>query len=471
MELTFLDYLTLANPNPTVQSRGGWSSKTRKVYGPDKQRPWKDITFENLQATFGTILSQAMDPPDVRNSGQISSEKTKVFTEKSVQKIAALWNEPVVQQALDGTHELLSETYPDVPFIEGKIQFIENDGRGNIVDEKGKQQKPDWMVYQVGQRGTTVDNLIPGDCKPAAKWKSEWLNGDSETLKKKAHWVLRQATKYMCLGNKRYSFILSEEELVPMRLSIYTRDLEVKSRRFFRSRESQVVTSSRMFEESDTEEDEGRLEAGSDISRISQANDPEGSFADASRNTGYILEWCSIPWSHEGADKLTVNLTFWWLSVLAIQSAALKEYGRYTPLGEKTRGHSPVFSGPPLRGYTEETDRRQKATAQTKRKIEEPEVESPMKRSRTTRGSIRHVTGTSSNPGLAGPSRQNLAESPLRSLQRRSTVQPGSRTRPSLRSRRSRAVSSIREKGRADDISSQATSENSEGPSQSFVHA
>ncbi|KAI1271674.1 hypothetical protein F5Y07DRAFT_413377 [Xylaria sp. FL0933] len=290
------------------------------------------------------------------------------------------------------------------------------------------------MVYQEGQRGT-VDNLIPGDCKPATKWKSEWLNGGSEPLKKKAHWVLRQATKYMCLGNKRYSFILSEEELVPMRLSIYTRDLEVEGRRVFRSRKGQLAASGRI------------------------------------RETGYILEWCSIPWSHEGADKLTVNLTFWWLSVLAIQSAALKEYGRYTPLGEKSRGHSPVFSGPPLRGYAEETDRRQKATAQTKRKIEEPEVESPMKRSRTTRSSIRHVTGTPSNPGLAGPSRQDLAEPPLRSLQRGSTVQPGLRTTSSLRSRRPRAQSSIREKGRADDISSQATSENSEGPSQSFVHA
>ncbi|KAI0543205.1 hypothetical protein GGR58DRAFT_451120 [Xylaria digitata] len=424
MESTFLDYLTLANPNTTVQSRRGESSRTRKVYGPDKQRVWKDITFENLSATFGTILSQAMNLPEVSNSSKIPAEKTKVVTEKSVKKIAALWNEPVVQYALDGTYELLSKTYPNVPFFRGKIQFTENDGRGHIVDEKGNQQKPDWMVYQMGQEGTIVDNLLPGDCKPATKWKSEWLNSHNKPLKKKANWVLRQVTKYMCLSNKRYSFILSEEELVPVRLSTYVRGCDAVGKRVSDNRYQQVTTSGDNFEESDPE-DRVHSDAGSDISRISPEKDPEGSFADASRDTGYILEWCSIPWSHEGADKLTVNLTFWWLSVLAIQSSGLKEYGRYTPLSETTRGHSPEFWRPRLQ------DGKQKSTKQTKRRIDEPEVESPKRLK--TRGSIRHAKGVSSNPAPVRPTRSNSVKSTLCGSQRRSTVQSGPGSAPSPR--------------------------------------
>ncbi|GAP88161.2 hypothetical protein SAMD00023353_1500660 [Rosellinia necatrix] len=289
MESTFLDYLTLGNPHITVRSKGRGRSKTQRVYGPDKQREWKDMSYENLQSTFGAILSQPMDTPEVRNADEIPSEKTQVFTEKSVQKIAALWNEPVVQHALDGTYEIL-RAHPDMRFFEGRVQFTENDGRGNLVDEEGKQQRPDWMVYLTGNQGT-VDNLIPGDCKLASKWKSEWLKEHNKTSwKKDAIWVLRQATKYMSLGNKRYSFILSEEELVPMRLPIYIRDKKADGNRTGNHHTNQMTIQTETFDVFDPEEDDDSFEPGSNIPRLSIENDPDGSFADASRDTGYILE-------------------------------------------------------------------------------------------------------------------------------------------------------------------------------------
>ncbi|KAI0376490.1 hypothetical protein F5Y04DRAFT_210840 [Hypomontagnella monticulosa] len=326
MVMSFLEYLTLPNPEPdSSQCKEGYSSKSSYLYRPDDVQPWKDLTLESLEMNYKDILRQPMDEPRVRNAREISPEKARLYEESSIQALAAYWNEEVVQHVLNGTRSILHQKLPDGPFNDGKIYFTRNLGQAHIKDGKGIYQRPDWCLYQ--QKGVAKTkrhkNLLPGDIKPAKKWKSEWINSSKETEKRKANLVLAQIAKYMFLGNTRYGFVLSEEELVAMRLSKFTRDTQSLDE----------------LAQTDTELAKQLMESTWGLER-----DPDGSYGDTERRTGILLEYCRIPWDASGTGSFTVNLTLWWLSVLAVQGAPIKQAGLYTPLHAKTRGDSPAWT-------------------------------------------------------------------------------------------------------------------------------
>lgn len=340
MATTFFEYLTLPNPETDAsRCKKGPNTKSTSNYGPNKVRPWTDITLKNLEASFGDVLLQQMDKPLIKDSKDVPLEKGILYEEDSITMLAASWTEPVVQHALSGTQKVLSDSQPDGPFTRGKIYFLKNTGRGHVKNEKGKDQKPDWCVYQKGQvegDGELVANLVPGDTKPARKWKSAWINSTDETTRRRAKLVLQQITKYMYLGNTRYGFILSEEELVPVRLSKYLRGPGRDDEKRTDNRDQQILRSN--WETiNDDQEDDGVI---SDITQDGE-RDTDGSFAESSRPFGLLLEYGCVPWGANGRGDLTINLTLWWLPVLAVQCALIKESGSYTPLSEKKRGHSP----------------------------------------------------------------------------------------------------------------------------------
>ncbi|KAH8747309.1 hypothetical protein F5883DRAFT_528981 [Diaporthe sp. PMI_573] len=100
--------------------------------------------------------------------------------------------------ATEGTRRLLHENLPDGPFDDGKIYFAKNRGQGHLKDGNGKVSKPDWCLYQKTEDLEVEDhygNLLPGDIKPAKKWKADWINSPRLHEKKKADLVLEQLTK------------------------------------------------------------------------------------------------------------------------------------------------------------------------------------------------------------------------------------------------------------------------------------
>ncbi|KAI1296244.1 hypothetical protein F5Y03DRAFT_410283 [Xylaria venustula] len=414
MTNTLLHYLTLRNPETVQRGSGGKSTVTRKHYGPDKKKPWEDMTLENLQMAFGDVLLEEMILFEPKDASEISAD---IYTEQSVRKLAGTWIEHIVQHALGDTYKALCRDHYTGPLTIGQLKFTDNDGRGDVKDEGGIWHRPDWMVYldtsenytvhysTSGSSKTTVPNLIPGDCKPSRKWKSEWLNCSNKPQKGKAEWVLRQVTKYMHLGKTRYSFILSDEELVPVRLSTYKRrpTAEVKQ---MNSRNKKVVELSSSFIESDSEDDG----PGSDLSRISSQRDPDGSFADESRETGYILEWCSIPWANTGDDNLTINLAFWWLCMLATQGTLVKRYGTYTPLGETMRGSSPEIFDYPKQSKKGKEPERPNLINISKRAADENDSDGgPVKRPKTRSRTLSRLNVAPPSPPLARSSRTGTA--------------------------------------------------------------
>jgi hypothetical protein len=175
-----------------------------------------------------------LNEPKTRDANDIDSEKRRILEEGSVVTLTQTWSEEVVQHTLNGTREVLMKDHLGEPLSRKKVYFTKNNGQRNILNELGIRQKPDWCVYQRQQEDDEpVTNIVPGDCKSAKKWKSEWINSDSKRLKKAARRVTQQITKYMFLGNTRYGFVISEEELVLVRLSKFystsTTDTQVRA--------------------------------------------------------------------------------------------------------------------------------------------------------------------------------------------------------------------------------------------------
>lgn len=328
MATSFLSYLRL--PNPAADSsecKGGGSSLGSHRYKPDEVKPWEDLTLENLEKTYKDVLLNMMDKPKILNAGEISPERLDLYEEESVKTLAEQWNEKVVQHVLRGTQELLHRKLPEGPFGDGQIYFRKNHGQGHITSQNGRPQKPDWCVYQKkdGWGTKPCPNLLPGDIKPAKKWKSEWITSSDSTMRRKADLVLNQITKYMYLGGKRYGFILSEEELVAVRLSMFTRDTEA-------------------LQELAQDDSAAAAHMIGSFQNLDDKSDED--FADAQRRQGRYLEYCGIPWDASGEDSFTVNLTLWWLTVLAMQDASIKSVGDYTPLSSLIRGQSPPYALP-----------------------------------------------------------------------------------------------------------------------------
>lgn len=351
MEVSFLDYLTLPNPSTdSSRCKDGSSHKTSGSYGPDKVKPWRDLSLKNFGMTYKDILLHPMGQPRVRNADDIDPERARLFEEGSVQSLAEHWNEKVVQHAIDGTQKLLHDKLPDGPFAGGKIYFVKNNGPGHLKDEDGNVSKPDWCLYQKTDATEAEDycgNLLPGDVKPAKKWKSEWINSSNLSQKRKSDLVLAQITKYMCLADTRYGFVLSEEELVAMRISRYERDIEALEK----------------LAQDDTAAGAQLLKSTSHL-----LGDEDGAYADTEERVGILLEFCKIPWAANGIDCLTINLTLWWLSVLAVQGPPIKEAGEYTSMGAKSPGISTNTADVEPQSNGEEQDCRSMREKRSKRK-------------------------------------------------------------------------------------------------------
>jgi hypothetical protein len=263
----------------------------------------------------------------------------------------------------------LHEKLPDGPFDDGKIYFAKNRGQGHLKDGNGKVSKPDWCLYQKTEDLEVEDhygNLFPGDIKPAKKWKADWINSPRLHEKKKADLVLEQLTKYMCLADTRYGFVLSEEELVAMRISRFQRDIE----------------SLEELAQEDTAAARELIDSTYD-----PENDPDGAFADTERGVGILLEFCTIPWTANGTGSLTINLALWWLSVLAVQCPPIREVGSYASMGAKSPATSVALVDLEAQREDHEQDRSsiQARTSKRKANTSDPATEGSM-RTRSSKG-------------------------------------------------------------------------------------
>ena len=104
MAITFFEYLTLPNPDlDTSICKKGPTTKSRKWYGLDDVKEWKDVTWHNLDTTFRDVLMERMEGPKIADAQDVPTVQIKIFKESGITTLAEYWNELVVEHALGGT--------------------------------------------------------------------------------------------------------------------------------------------------------------------------------------------------------------------------------------------------------------------------------------------------------------------------------------------------------------------------------
>ena len=401
MATTFLEYLALPNPDlDTSKFKEGPPYKSQVTYGPDDVKKLKGATWQDLNATFRDVLAERMNKPKVTNAQDVPAVKTELWEESGVLTLAQEWSEPVVNHALSGTQEKLRLKDPERPLGGGELHFLKNDGRGDLKDEKGKKHKPDWFFFQKQADGD--HKLVFGDMKPAKKFSSQDINSKDPQKKQDSKYALEQITKYLWLGKTRYGFLLTDEELVLVRLSICKPHTEEP--------------------EPDPKEEH--------FSRMLKQS--KGS-ALKSPGPYLVLEWSRIPWSSSGSNKLTVNLGLWWWCVLAIQSCSIKEWSKYTSFGESKRGHSPEYDIQELAIQQRRPHRDEQEWTPCERGRRESQVSpQPSRRSKRPRSTPSYVE-SESPPSTRQRSFANDATSTHNSFYSVAVTTPNAGTRTSAR--------------------------------------
>ena len=180
-----------------------------------------------------------------------------------------------------------------------------------LLDCGGRNSHPR-SATQVDPTTNANLNLMPGDTKLSTKWHSSWRQRQDLSPISITIWEypVRQILEYCTQEYRRYGFIITDAELVVMRIT--PRGTAAGSAIARESRQPQVVTHNR------------NVSATSTISQLSASLRGISVTTDSSYQStglgcvdGYKVEYCSIPWENEGKKDLTVHLGLFYLSWLA----------------------------------------------------------------------------------------------------------------------------------------------------------
>lgn len=196
------------------------------------------------------------------------------------------WTHPIVTTALSHAQRQSNDRGLRPPFV----AMVAG---GNAQSISG--YKPDWA----GTRTISPDNpnhtanILPGDTKVSYKWKSTEIvpkEVNANDLVQNWFWPLRQIFTYCMNFKTRYGYIISDEEVVAVRVRVPCERLEEnKSKR-------RIVLS----------KDRGTLEY---VPIYNSTQDPSGE------------------------KRLTMNLAIWWLHLLAANNRSIQT--TYGPLKDE----------------------------------------------------------------------------------------------------------------------------------------
>ncbi|KAK2875347.1 hypothetical protein FQN49_001665 [Arthroderma sp. PD_2] len=364
MATTLLEYLT--EPNPNIDS-------TRSLEGPPtKIEPkedimvidWEDFTHENL------ITSPPVQPIEceIFDEDSLDHLLTRSVVSLVNESLKIAWGELYPEYshlAIDmtrGGRARGSVNIPSVPRLpDGAQEPSQNTDEGPSF--------PDWAGVQIDPASGAYINRCPGDTKLSTKW-------GSVKDKRKGHyyWPYAQLIKYCGENwNTRYGYLITQEELVVLRIS---RSMIPSGIAMKRSPRKIVAQSSRTAEQGSTvfvsssppairspiagssaQQSHMRHLSATSVSSamsidqlsvrprrtsittslaslsMSEASDnvtgsdqatssvqvlSSQSYKDDGMGGEYRpVEMKSIPWSNSGPGKLTVKLALWWIHMMA----------------------------------------------------------------------------------------------------------------------------------------------------------
>ncbi|MCJ1395647.1 hypothetical protein MMC18_008852 [Xylographa bjoerkii] len=328
---SLLNYLRIENPviheRFTGQGNGNTRSKKDQWLVPDSIEPWCDFEYQSLRHTYGgdlqSLLQHESDLPDpVIDSFPLCA----ISDEDSLLCVNVAWNQQVVNKALSEAQAGLEnyETRENIYMAKGGQARCPGSHNPNSTAAKcAESYNPDWAAIRQSldqircyepkpkhSRRLSPNTLLPGDTKLSKKWSSEKIQDgplDIEYLTSR-NWVLplSQVYTYCIRAEVRYGYIISDKELVVLR----------------------VRPSPEFLNDTQLSQDSGVVHKSETV--------PIKPAVDRAVEAG-ILEWKAIPWRCEtgsGAEAITVNLALWWLHLMAAQNNEIRD--EYPALQEDT---------------------------------------------------------------------------------------------------------------------------------------
>ncbi|KAM5432111.1 hypothetical protein MferCBS31731_007612 [Microsporum ferrugineum] len=379
MATTLLEYLT--QPNPQVDS--SWSLPGLPSRADPKEDihiiDWKDFTYATLMSCYGDVLRTQLNGPLPEISPPVQEIELKIYDEDSLDHLLTRSVVPLVSESLEIAWE---ECYPDYPHLAtdmtrgGRARgSINNLPLPNVLGETQSAAAtqtttgeapafPDWAGVQEDPATTAYINRCPGDTKLATKWRS-----GMDRSKIHYYWPYAQLIKYCGENwNTRYGYLITQEELVVLRISRAMIPSGIANKRPLRNVAAQsshateqdsplFVPSSSPVPQSPVTRSPARqahlrntsiTSASSAMSidrpsgrprqtsvtaslaslSMSEASEPVASSGDQVQSSQSYkddgtggeyrpIEMKRIPWGNSGEGRLTIKLALWWIHMMA----------------------------------------------------------------------------------------------------------------------------------------------------------
>jgi len=316
---TILEYLSRPNPKLSYNLGGGSGTLTvnDRWLPIEGVRPWSEFTFNNLYAKYKTSLTKLItpyDPAQLIRHGRLDD----IVNEDTVTALVTVNNLLPVSNALYETEKGLHY------------------GPGSKFFRQQSDGSPDWGLGVDGAMNDglyTLRNFCPGDLKTYSKWNadgvlnSDWSNYlDDPTLTNQAR-PLEQAQHYGLSLGARYAWILTDAELVIIRITTSI-DAPPSPRQFREASHRRVVSNTSGISQT--------------FSAMSLDNSAYSGHSGSSSGINPApLEIARIPWSagskkqSKGKEQeMTINLALYFLAQLALEDCSIST--SYPPINPKS---------------------------------------------------------------------------------------------------------------------------------------
>ncbi|CAD6578640.1 MAG: hypothetical protein ASARMPRED_008790 [Alectoria sarmentosa] len=341
-----LNYLKVKNPilvSDTCRGGENTCSIANTYLVPGRIGKWEDFDYDSLRSIYGgalhRVLTREFFCQDFSNIPLVPF--CQVSDEDCLEALLIKWNQSVVSEALSVTQQHLyrSQTHEDIYMARG--------GQAHFPG----QFRPDWAGIQKctldpnkNSDDKKPNNILPGDTKLGTKWSSrDIVSGPVQIEYSKVNWLrpLNQVYTYCVRSNARYGYIITDKELVVLRV-----------RPLLEAEQSQVTNGSpaSLSDFDSTQNGSPTSQSSFQATTYSQEHDegndsklPSATFEQMEDGN---LEYKAIPWSNartrdpRRSEDLTVNLALWWLHIMASVSSNIKE--QYQPLKDTAQ---PTFFG------------------------------------------------------------------------------------------------------------------------------
>ncbi|RSL79757.1 hypothetical protein CEP52_017487 [Fusarium oligoseptatum] len=271
---TILKVLTRSNVSVNSDSViPSVNTTVRTDIQPEDWVPWHDFNYSTRTRIFHTELRKEYRGGNERRPLE---KELIINNEKTLETLLLKFLSPIVNYALD---DQAGQTYP---------------GEGSRCSDDA-----DWSAVSdelFDEHG--YFNLLPGDTKLDAKWRPTMLRDNFNEWQK----AVSQVETYMARNSTRYGFILTETNLVVLRL---TRQLLDAGVALLRPQRATATSLAHQRHSSDV----SMASTGISSSAYSDNNPEHWAF--------FNPEYAVIDWAASGQGNLTIKLALWALAMMA----------------------------------------------------------------------------------------------------------------------------------------------------------